>query len=316
MLFIYLNRPAVKAVPVKRKEFLLITYDYYRIFYYVALYHSFTKAAEILGNNQPNITRCMNNLESELDCKLFVRSNRGVKLTPEEERLLSHVTVAHEQLQYGEEELRRDRSLESGHITIGASETALHMLLLDRLERFHEEYPNVRLKISNYSTPQAIVALENGRIDFAIVSTPANIKKPLRKIPLHSFREILIGGAKYRHLSQKASSLAELSDYPFISLGKDTSTRELYIQYFLNHDLTFRPDMEAATADQILPMIIHNLGIGFYPEELAREVIARGDAFPVKLEEPAPGRELCLLLDDRHTQSIAVQKILKEFLQK
>ena len=50
------------------------TYDYYRIFYHVAQQHSFTKAAEVLHNNQPNITRCMNNLETELGCHLFVRS--------------------------------------------------------------------------------------------------------------------------------------------------------------------------------------------------------------------------------------------------
>ena len=69
----------------------MISYDYYRIFYYVAQYKSFTKAAEMLDNNQPNITRCMNNLESEIGCKLFVRSNRGITLTPEGERLYEHV---------------------------------------------------------------------------------------------------------------------------------------------------------------------------------------------------------------------------------
>ena len=37
-----------------------MTLDYYRIFYYVAQYQSFSKAAEILGNNQPNLSRCMN----------------------------------------------------------------------------------------------------------------------------------------------------------------------------------------------------------------------------------------------------------------
>lgn len=136
----------------------MVTYDYYRIFYYVAQYHSFTKAAEILNNNQPNITRCMNNLEHELECRLFVRSNRGVHLTPEGEKLFSHVAAAYEHLQYGEEELKKDRSLERGCITIGASETALRLLLLDRLEIFHEHYPNVRLKIATHSTPQAIAA--------------------------------------------------------------------------------------------------------------------------------------------------------------
>ena len=42
-----------------------ITYDYYRIFYYVATYQSFSKAAKILMSNQPNITRFINNLENQ-----------------------------------------------------------------------------------------------------------------------------------------------------------------------------------------------------------------------------------------------------------
>ena len=70
-----------------------MTLDYYRIFYYVAQYQSFSKAAEILGNNQPNLSRCMNLLESELGCKLLVRTNRGVSLTPEGQRLFEHVYV-------------------------------------------------------------------------------------------------------------------------------------------------------------------------------------------------------------------------------
>ena len=144
----------------------MITYDYYRIFYFVAQYHSFTKAAEILKNNQPNITRCMNNLESELGCKLFIRSHQGVTLTAEGEKVYERVAVAYEQLRTVEEELALERSLESGLITIGASETALRLMLLSRLEHFHTRYPHVRLRISNHSTPQAIQALENGLVDF------------------------------------------------------------------------------------------------------------------------------------------------------
>ena len=62
---------------------MAVPYDYYRIFYYVAQCKSFTRAAEVLGNNQPNITRCMNNLEQGLGCKLFIRTNRGISLMPE-----------------------------------------------------------------------------------------------------------------------------------------------------------------------------------------------------------------------------------------
>ena len=136
--------------------------DYYRIFYYVAQYKSFSKAAEVMGNNQPNITRCMNILENELGCKLFIRSNRGVQLTVEGERLHNHVSIAMEQLVAGENELLKEKGLESGLVNIGASETALRLILLTELESFHHQYPHVKLRISNHSTPQAIQALENG----------------------------------------------------------------------------------------------------------------------------------------------------------
>ena len=199
-----------------------MTLDYYRIFYYVAQYQSFSKAAEILGNNQPNLSRCMNLLESELGCKLLVRTNRGVSLTPEGERLFSHVAIANEQLMLGEQEILKDKSLESGLVTIGASETALRLFLLNKLELFHHNYPHVRLQISNHSTPQAIRALSHGTVDFSVVTTPIDIKKPLHKTSLLSFREILIGGSSYAAIASRMQSLHDLSEVPFISLGAGT----------------------------------------------------------------------------------------------
>ena len=47
----------------------------------------------------------MNILEQELKCTLFLRSNRGISLTPEGKKLYEHVAIAYEQLQIGEEEI-------------------------------------------------------------------------------------------------------------------------------------------------------------------------------------------------------------------
>lgn len=288
----------------------MVNFDYYRIFYYVCQYKSFTRAAEILNNNQPNITRYMNLLEQELNCRLFVRTHRGISLTPEGQRLYEHVSAACEQLFLGEKELEQDRGLESGLVSIGASETALRLLLLDKLEVFHRNYPHVRLRISNHSTPQAVSALESGLVDLAVVTSPLSIKKGLQKVSLLPFREILLGGPKYKETASEAKALGDLQDFPFISLGSGTSTRELYIQYFLRHGLPFRPDMEAATTDQILPMIQHNLGIGFYPEALAQKALAQGEAVTFYLKEPVPEREVCLVLDPKRPRSIAAQKLI------
>lgn len=293
---------------------MAVPYDYYRIFYYVAQHKSFTKAAEALGNNQPNITRCMNNLEQDLGCKLFVRTNHGVSLTPEGERLYSRAAVAVEQLRLGENEIRADCGLEAGSISIAASETALHLLLLNRLDAFHRRYPGVHLRITNDSTPRAMEALLHGQVDCAVVTTPVRVKKPLRETPLLSFREILLCGPDFRYLAAEPRRLRDVVPCPFVCLGSGTSTFSFYQRLFLKHDLAFHVDMEAATMDQVLPMVQHNLGIGFYPEPMAAAALAARSVTPVHLSVQVPERSVSLIEDLARPQSVAMKALKKMLL--
>ena len=292
---------------------MAITYDYYRLFYYVAQCRSFTRAAKVLENNQPNITRCMNNLEQELGCKLFIRSHRGVSLTPEGERLYQRVAAAYEQLRLGEEEIQRDCSLESGTLSVGVSEAALHLTLLQKLSAFHDCYPGVHLRLTSDTTPLAIAALSNGYVDFAVVTTPFQAPKPLRSTPLLRFREVLICGPQHRELARQKVSLRDLTGQSFICVGSGSGTYDFYQQLFMRHNLPFRVDMEAATMDQVLPMIRCGLGIGFCPEAMAAPAIASGDVCRIPLQEHIPEREVCLIEDSSRPQSVAM-KALKDLL--
>ena len=293
---------------------MAVPYDYYRIFYYVAQHKSFTRAAEVLGNNQPNITRCMNNLEQDLGCKLFIRTNRGISLTPEGVRLYGRAAAAFEQLRLGENEIREDCSLETGSISIAASETALHLFLLDRLAAFHRAYPGVHLRITNGSTPRAVEALLRGQVDCAVVTTPFQVKEPLHETTLLSFREILLCGSDFYQLSAEMRRLQDVESCPFVCLGTGTSAFSFYQKLFFKHDLTFHVDMEAATMDQVLPMVQHNLGIGFYPEPMASPAIAEGHVTQIHLAEPVPKRSVTLVEDTSHPQSIAMKTLKKMLL--
>ncbi len=291
----------------------MVTFDYYRIFYYVASYRSFTKAAKMLNNNQPNITRCMNNLESELGCKLMIRGNRGIRLTPNGQKLYEHVAVAYEQLKTGEEELLREVNLQSGQVSIAASEAALRVLLLPELTIFKSNFPGITIRIFNHSSPQAIKTLQSGLADFALVTTPLNIPKPLVSQPLFAFREIPIGGHRYFDYAKETHSLSDFMNQPIISVGRDTGTRELYVQYFMNHHLTFQPQLEAASTDQILPMVSYNLGIGFYPEELAQTAINRQEVVRIPIREELPERLFCLVTDQNRPLSTAARRLIRDF---
>ena len=50
-----------------------VNFEYYKVFYYVAKYKNFTKAAHALGSGQPNVTRAMNCLEQQTHCAHLVR---------------------------------------------------------------------------------------------------------------------------------------------------------------------------------------------------------------------------------------------------
>ena len=147
---------------------MYINYEYYRIFYHVAKCGNLTKAAEALQNSQPNLTRAIRNLESEIGCPLFSRTNRGMILTPEGEELYRHIQVACAEIEAGEAAVTQSRTLERGNVFLAASEGALRCLLLPVLKRYQEKYPGVHLRISNHSTPQAVAALHNAGYALAV----------------------------------------------------------------------------------------------------------------------------------------------------
>ena len=127
-----------------------INFEYYKIFYYVAKYKNITRAAAALGSNQPNVTRVMKLLEEGLQCKLLVREARGIALTQEGERLYAHVEAAFHQLLKAQEEIGAQLLDGTGTVEIGATETALHLFLLDALRSFKETCPRVRINIHNF----------------------------------------------------------------------------------------------------------------------------------------------------------------------
>ena len=287
-----------------------ISFDYYRIFYYVAKCGNFTQAANLLMNNQPNITRTIRNLESALGCSLFIRSNRGVTLTPEGLQLYAHVKIAMEHIIAGEQELTQVSTLRSGTISIGASEVALRCFLLPILKEFQQLHPGIRLKVTNHSTPQAITALLEDAVDIAFVTTPIVQQRGLTITPVKDFHEVAICGTAFRSLVGHKHTLEGLTEYPLVSLAEHTGTYAFFSNLFSKNGLTFSPDIEAATADQILPMVRNNLGIGFVPEDFL--ALEKGtDIHQLELTTAIPCRSICCVQKIGTPMSIATKELVR-----
>ena len=66
-----------------------------------------------------------------------------------------------------------------------------------------------------------------------------------------------------------------------------------------------------ATTDQMLPLITHNLGIGFYPKKMAELALTKGDVYQIPLEEKLPLRRIYLVTNGSTAKSTAVRKMIK-----
>lgn len=79
------------------------------------------------------------------------------------------------------------------------------------------------------------------------------------------------------------------------------------------HGVHKEPDIEVATADQILPIVKSSMGIGFIAEFMAKEALAKGEIIELPLDDPLPSRSICLVEERNRSLSVAARK-LKSYL--
>lgn len=290
---------------------MYISYEYYRAFYYVAKYGSVSVAARETLSSQPNLTRTVKALEAELGCPLFFRTSRGMILTPEGEKLYEHVKNAVAQIEAGENEISESKDLKSGKVFIAASEVALRCLLLSVLKEFRLLYPGIKMRIGNYSTPQAINALLCGKADIAVVTSPTASSDALTETAVKKISDVAVCSPEFTALCGAEVPLRALCDYPMIALGSDTKSFEFFSAFFESVGLEYSPDIEAFTADQILPLAEAGLGVGFIPRDFVKNC---DNVQIIDLKEPIPERSICLIKRAGQPLSVAASALEKMIL--
>ncbi|MGB0506290.1 MAG: LysR substrate-binding domain-containing protein [Pikeienuella sp.] len=137
-------------------------HDTLRLFVEVAKQLSFSEAAIKLNMTKGAISYQVKVLEADLGFAVFVRSPRGVTLTPEG-RALFEVTGKH--YQAIEDELTALKAPAAQHLTIGMSTYFASRWLSPRLMTFMQEYPDIQLRIQPMTE---LFNLESQGVDIAI----------------------------------------------------------------------------------------------------------------------------------------------------
>ncbi len=283
----------------------------YRIFYAVAKAGNISRAAKELYISQPAISKSISKLEDSLNTVLFTRNSRGVQLTEEGQVLFEHTRGAFAELLKGEQELKRIREFNLGHIRIGVSNTLCRFIMVKYLKGFIEQYPHIKITIESQPTTRTLDMLEQQRIDVGLVVEQKSAKN-MEFIPVMDIEDIFVATPSYlENLRLREGADTDVfQSGNLMLLDKNNITRHYIDDYMNINHIVANNLLEVTTMDLLIEFIRIGLGIGCVIKEFVKEDLDSGRLVQLNLDTPIHKRTVGFLW-----QSSRTSKALDTFLQ-
>lgn len=284
--------------------------ELYKIFNNVAKCNSFSKAAKILYMTQPAISQAIMQLEEDLGARLFTRTPKGVVLTNEGRLLYEYTSSAINLINVGEKKLMEFKNLVTGELKIGVGDTISRYFLLPYLEKFHGQYPNIKLRIINRTTLELCSMLKSGEIDIAFCNFPIE-DTSLELIECEEVHDVFVCGKRYKEKFSEPLSLEEVAALPLILLEPNSNSRRYIDAYMLSKGVKINPEIELGSHDLLLEFAKISLGIACVIREFSQDYFREGKLFELRLSEPIPKRSIGYCYLKSVTLSIASKKFIE-----
>ena len=271
---------------------MAVRLELYRVFLEVAKQGNISAAAQNLFISQSAVSQSVKQLEEQLQVRLFSRSTRGVSLTSEGKLLLEYVSHALGLLQSGEEKIAASRQLLTGELIIGASDTVTKTYLLSRLEAFHKDYPDIRIRILNGTTSMVLDYLHAGQVDIAFASeAPDETVYSVRHcVDTHT---IFVAAPDYLEFD-KVYTMEEIAALPLILLERKASSRVYVERYFQDHGVQIHPEIELGSHNLLISLARIGLGVACVTEEFSLSGLSRGVIVPLRTDFEVPARAVSM----------------------
>lgn len=286
--------------------------ELYKIFYTVAFYKNISRAAEALFISQPAVSKSIKNLETALDVKLFSRTAKGVTLTAEGKVFYEYIEKALSIIGAGEKTLDELKSKKQGMITIGVSTTLCKHFLLPHLKPFMNEYPNIQVKIINNTTFATLKHIDQGIIDVGIVGCPFSLSS-YNFIKLADIQDIFVSEPEYLKTINISEPNDIFSKCKFMLLEPDNITRQYIDQFFLEHNIFVKPEVEINTMDFSIEFAKIGLGVTVVIKSFIEKELKEGRLVEIPVSPPIPPRAVGIIHDKNKPLSIAAETFISYF---
>jgi len=290
-----------------------MTFSEFQLLSVLAQEMNMRKAAERLFVTQPALSQRLQTIEKEWGAKLFIRSQKGLSLTPVGEMV---VKFANDVLEM-EEKVREDiQSLESevhGTLKIACASIVGQNWLPQLLKRFVERYPHAKISLITGWSSEILKAIYEDQGQIGIIRGTPDWKG----VKMHLFKDRLyLVDREIQHVEDVLKT-----NRPFIQFKSDSNYyQEIQDWWHRQFQMTPKRTIIVDQIETCKQMTLNGIGYAILPEITLNGEEENIYKIPLLDDKGEPiGRDTWLLGYESSFQLKQVKafiEILKDFLQK
>lgn len=265
-------------------------------------------ASKKLYISQPAITKSIKKLEVFLNCKLFIRTPKGVIPTTEGEVFNNSCYNSIKTLDEGIKKISSFSSLEEGYINIGSSSTIIRKLLLPFIEDFTKKYPKIKLSITDANSEKILTYLKSGRIDIGVLNEPFE-NEGINITKLTKTTDCFICHPSFE---KDEISKEELSSCPLILQKRPSNNRDFFEKMCIDNNISLIPTIEMSSFGLITDFVSKNIGIAYTIKDFIKDDLKNKRVKELKTDLIIPARNVSLATLSNSINSSACKTFIKE----
>ncbi|HEV8371478.1 MAG TPA: LysR family transcriptional regulator [Pyrinomonadaceae bacterium] len=220
-----------------------------------------SKAGTRLHLTQSALSHQLRDAEAKLGTPLFLRVNKKMLLTAAGERLLDSAYRVFGDLERAQDDIRQMALSRQGVLRISTECYTCYHWLPALLKPFGHKHPRVDVKIVVEATRRPIEALMEGKIDLAVVSSPARDRRTYVK-PLFQDELVVIMHPKHQLAAQSYVRAKDLAAEHLITYTVPNKDDSLFRKVLVPAGITPRQVSQVQLTEATVEMVKAGLGIG------------------------------------------------------
>jgi len=244
----------------------MLNFTQLRVFFQAAKYENFTQAAQKLFITQPAVTAQIKLFEDYCGLKLFKKRGRKIYLTDEGKTLYDYACKMIESEKEFERLIDDLKELKRGLLRLGTAKTYARYFMPYLMPRFHEVYPDIKIRLDEGSSRDMMHSLLDLRNEVAVIAQ-ADDHPDVQFTPFTKEELVIILAPDHRLAFKKSIAFEELAQEPIIMKEIGSGTRRLvnslFDQYHCEPDIL----METSNTEFIKQLVQRGEGVSFLVKE-------------------------------------------------